>query len=169
MKLYGGVLFQLFWFKILRGDDIVRRQGGVICGYAHESRNDMKRLLFAVVSIMIFVIEVLIGMYAGGWIRNSLGDILVVILLYTLFRSVFTGIHPNWYVIPTMILVFAFCVEFLQLWGFCARFGITNKLMRIIIGTGFSCGDLVCYIIGSIPCYFAEYRIDRTGREKRGD
>ena len=129
----------------------------------------MKRLLFAVVSIMIFVIEILIGMYAGGWIRNSLGDILVVILLYTLFRSVFTGIHPKWYVIPAMILVFAFCVEFLQLWGFCDRFGITNKLMRIIIGTGFSCGDLVCYIIGSIPCYCAEYRMDRTGREKRGD
>ena len=58
--------------------------------------------------------------------------------------------------LPTAILLFAFAVEFLQLWGFCDRFGITNKLLRIIIGTGFSVADLVCYAVGIIPCYVIE-------------
>ncbi|MCR4641217.1 MAG: DUF2809 domain-containing protein [Lachnospiraceae bacterium] len=46
---------------------------------------------------------------------------------------------------------------FLQLWGFCDRFGITNRLLRIIIGTGFSVADLLCYAVGTVPCYVAEY------------
>jgi len=48
-------------------------------------------------------------------------------------------------------------VEFLQLWGFCDRFGITNKLLRIIIGTGFSTIDLLSYTIGILPCYVVEF------------
>ena len=125
-----------------------------------------KRILFAVISVIILAIEIFIGLYARGWIRNSLGDILVVMLLYTLVRTAIPGLQTEWYVIPTIILAFAFCVEFLQLWGFCDRFGITNKLLRIIIGTGFSAGDLLCYAIGIIPCYITEYCMRRSGKER---
>ena len=116
-----------------------------------------KRILFAVISVIILAIEIFIGLYARGWIRNSLGDILVVMLLYTLVRTAIPGLQTEWYVIPTIILAFAFCVEFLQLWGFCDRFGITNNLLRIIIGTGFSYIDLICYAVGIIPCYIVEF------------
>ena len=116
-----------------------------------------KHLLFGIASILLLGIEILIGMYATGWIRGSLGDILVVILLYTLFRTVCTKWPVKWYVLPTAILLFSFCVEFLQLWGFCDRFGITNRILRIIIGTGFSVEDLLCYAIGIVPCYMIEY------------
>ena len=115
-----------------------------------------KRLIFGGCSILLLGIEILIGMYAKGWIRNSFGDILVVILLYTLFRTVSPDFPKKWYVLPTAILVFAYGVEFLQLWGFCDKFGISNKLLRIIIGTGFSTGDLICYTIGILPCYLTE-------------
>lgn len=116
-----------------------------------------KRIIYGISFLVLLVIEILIGMYAHGWIRNYLGDVLVVILLYTLFRTVIPEWPGKWYVLPTVILVFAFGVEFLQLWGFCDRLGITNRLLRIIIGTGFSSEDLFCYAAGSAPCYVAEY------------
>ena len=126
-----------------------------------------KRYIYAIASVILLIIEILIGLYAHGWIRNYLGDVLVVILLYTLFRTVL----PEWpgkrYVLPTVILLFAFAVEFLQLWGFCDRFGITNRLLRIIIGTGFSIADLLCYAVGIIPCYAAEYITKVNGNKSK--
>ncbi|SCY33221.1 Protein of unknown function [Lachnospiraceae bacterium XPB1003] len=115
------------------------------------------RLIYFIASVALLGTEILIGLYAHGWIRNYLGDVLVVVLLYTLFRTVSVQKPKGWYVLPTAILVFSFGVEFLQLWGFCDRFGITNRLLRVIIGTGFSIVDLICYSIGILPCYAAEY------------
>lgn len=117
----------------------------------------MERIGFGAVLILLLTVEVFIGMYATGWVRNYLGDVLVVILLYALVRLVSPEKPAKWYILPTGILVFAFIVEFLQLWGFCDRFGITNRLLRIIIGTGFSTVDLVSYTIGILPCYVVEY------------
>ena len=115
-----------------------------------------RRLIFGIITAALLITEVLIGMYAGGWIRSYLGDVLVVILLYTLFRTIIPDKPEKWYILPTVILIFAFIVEFLQLWGFCDRFGITNRFLRIIIGTGFSVVDLICYVVGIIPCYITE-------------
>lgn len=116
-----------------------------------------KRLIYCIAAVVLLATEILIGLHAHGWIRNYLGDVLVVILLYALFRMIFVESPKTWYVLPTAILAFAFAVEFLQLWGFCDRFGITNRLLRIIIGTGFSIPDLLCYALGIVPCYVAEY------------
>ena len=117
----------------------------------------MRRLIFGIISVLLLGIEILIGLFAHGWVRIYLGDVLVVILLYTIVRTVIPDKNIRWFIIPSVILLFAFAVEFLQLWGFCDRLGITNRLLRIIIGTGFSFGDLLCYTIGSIPCFLAEY------------
>ena len=116
-----------------------------------------KRIIFGIITLVFLGIEILIGLYADGWIRSYLGDVLVVILLYTICRTISPDKPKKWFVLPTAILVFSFIVEFLQLWGFCDRFGITNILLRIIIGTGFSVVDLISYFIGIIPCYIAEY------------
>ena len=129
-----------------------------------RSDRNRVRLVYCVVSAVLLGIEILIGIYAHGWIRNYLGDVLVVILLYTISRMISVEKPKRWYLLPTAILVFAFGVEFLQLWGFCDRFGITNRLLRIIIGTGFSVGDLLCYSIGIVPCYVVEYLLKRKGR-----
>lgn len=129
-----------------------------LCRFLKRLLDVMKtRLIYFIASVALLGTEILIGLYAHGWIRNYLGDVLVVVLLYTLFRTVSVQKPNAWYVLPTAILVFAFGVEFLQLWGFCDRFGITNRLLRIIIGTGFSAIDLICYSIGILPCYAAEY------------
>ena len=121
----------------------------------------MKRLVFGVTALLLLAIEIIIGMYATGWIRNYLGDVLVVVLIYVIIRTISPEKPDKWYILPTAVLIFSFMVEFLQLWGFCDRFGITNRLLRIIIGTGFSIIDLVSYTIGIIPRYVAEYIIKK--------
>ena len=129
----------------------------MIIRYTGNDKIMKKRYIYIVLSIMLFGIEILIGLFAGGWIRSYLGDVLVVILLYTICRMISPEKPERWFVLPSVILGFSFVVEFLQLWGFCDRFGITNTFLRILIGTGFSVVDLVCYSIGIIPCYVAEF------------
>ena len=87
-------------------------------------------------SAVLFGIEVLIGLYASGWVRWYLGDVLVVILLYTLWRTVSPMKPKHGLLLPLGILIFAFAVEFLQRWGFCDKMHITSPLLRILIGTG---------------------------------
>ncbi len=124
-------------------------------------RNSLRRLIFGTVTFLLLAAEILIGLFAHGWVRIYLGDVLVVILLYAAVRTVIPNRKIPWFVIPSVILVFAFAVEFLQLWGFCDRLGITNRLLRTIIGTGFSITDLACYLAGLIPCYVSEFIISR--------
>ena len=114
------------------------------------------RIVMGVLSVLLLGVEVLIGMFAHGWVRDSLGDVLVVVLIYTLCRTVSPEKPAYGLLLPAAILVFAFGVEFLQLWGFCDRLHITNRLLRIIIGTGFSVNDLLCYTVGILPCAAAE-------------
>ena len=119
------------------------------------------RLGMGIASAVLLGIEILIGMYAHGWVRSYLGDVLVVILLYTLARTVSPVKPKHGILLPAAILVFAFCVEFLQLWGFCDRFHITNPLLRIIIGTGYSNIDLLSYAAGIVPCIVCELLLRR--------
>ena len=46
------------------------------------------RIIMGIASAILFGIEILIGMFAHGWVRLQLGDVLVVILLYTICRTV---------------------------------------------------------------------------------
>ena len=114
------------------------------------------RIAAGIAAAVLLGTEIHIGLYAHGFVRSSLGDVLVVMLLWTLFRLISPEKPAYGMALPAAILLFAFAVEFLQLWGFCDRFGITNRLLRVIIGTGFSWGDLLCYAAGIVPCIAAE-------------
>lgn len=126
-----------------------------------------RRIIYGILSILLLCVEILIGLYAHGWIRNYIGDLLVVILIYTIIRTVSPYRPLKWYILPTVVLIFSFGVEFIQLWGFCDRFGITNRFLRILIGTGFSVIDLVSYTIGVIPCYLMDFINCKYGRNKQ--
>lgn len=119
------------------------------------------RICMGIASAVLLGIEILIGMYAHGWVRSYLGDVLVVILLYTLARTALPEKPRFGALLPSAILAFSFFVEFLQLWGFCDKFGITNRFLRIIIGTGFSWVDILSYVIGILPCFICEYLLKR--------
>ena len=115
------------------------------------------RMIMLFLTVLLFITEIIIGMYASGWIRAYFGDVLVVILIYTLIRTVSPDKPKYGIVLPLCILIFSFIVEFLQLWGIADKLHITNKLMRIIIGTGFSTIDLICYAAGILPCFVIEF------------
>ena len=121
----------------------------------------MRRLIYGLISLLLLGTEILIGLFGQGWVRIYLGDILVVILLYTIVRTIIPNKKTPWFIIPAVILIFAFAVEFLQLWGFCDKLHITNHLLRIIIGTGYSNADMLSYTIGILPCIACEFLLRR--------
>ena len=121
------------------------------------------RLLFAITAVALLAAEIAIAFYASGWIRNYLGDVLVVIFLYALYRAVFIDHPSKWFILPTVILLIAFGVEFLQYLGICNRLGIHNRYALILLGASFSVVDLVCYAVGCIPCYLVEYMTKKRG------
>ena len=125
------------------------------------------RIGMGIASTVLLGIEILIGMYAHGWVRGQFGDVLVVILLYTICRTVSPGKSRYVLLLPAGILRFAYCVEYLQFWGFCDKLHITNHLLRIIIGTGYSNADMLSYTLGILPCIACEYMLYHP--KKRGD
>lgn len=110
-------------------------------------------LLFAVI---LFVTEVLIGVYVrDSFIRPFGGDFLVVILIYCLVKSFFF-----WPVIKTAagVLLFSYVVEVLQYFKIVNVLGLKqNAAARIIIGTSFSWLDMVCYTAGIATVLLVEY------------
>ena len=112
-------------------------------------------------TVILLISELIIALYATGWVRSYLGDVLVVMLLYALARTIVLDHPKRWFVLPSIILLIAFCAEFLQLIEICNILNITNRILLTLMGSSFSVEDLLCYTVGSIPCYLVEYMIKR--------
>ena len=105
-----------------------------------------------IISIIIFLIEVIIALYINDRIiRPFVGDILVVIFIYYFIKAFIKTKAIN---IAIFTLLFSFLVETLQYFKFVDLIGLGhNKVARIIIGTSFSWIDMLCYLIG-FGCLF---------------
>lgn len=123
-----------------------------------------KRTLYIIASMVLLGVEILIGTFASGWLRAYFGDVLVIILLYALIRSVLSKIRYCG-LLPTLLLIFCQIVEGLQAWGFADRMGITNELLRILISTSFAWGDVLSYCIGFIPILLWELYCNRSVKQ----
>jgi len=115
-------------------------------------RFDLKSFLLF---LLIFVIEVIIALYVkDSIIRPYGGDVLVVILMYCFIRS-FIRIKSLYLAIA--VLFFAYAVEIGQYFNLVEALGVQdNKIMRTIIGSSFSWGDIACYTFGAILCYLID-------------
>ncbi|MDD6279072.1 MAG: DUF2809 domain-containing protein [Ruminococcus sp.] len=101
--------------------------------------------------IICLAAEILIGMFADGWLRYSFGDILVMPAMYFLVRIFTSRLRKT---LPIILLGFACFVEFLQSIHICDLLGIPQgSLLRIIIGTTGLWSDILCYIAGTIAVY----------------
>ncbi|MGI9525806.1 MAG: DUF2809 domain-containing protein [Weeksellaceae bacterium] len=120
---------------------------------------------YFVLSIVIFVIEVIIALYMkDDFIRPYVGDILVVILIYSFVK---TFLKAPVLAVAKGVLIFCFMVEFLQLIKLIDILGLGHlKWARIIIGTSFSWRDFVCYIIGFIIILLGEQYIFKHDLKK---
>lgn len=123
------------------------------------------RLSMGICAVILFAAEVYIGVFQhGNWVRAYLGDVLVIMLLYAVVRCISPRLPKIGWVLPTALLAFSFCVEFLQKWGFADKLHITNKLLRTLIGTSFSWKDILSYIIGFVPLLLFEQIVKKHSR-----
>ena len=121
------------------------------------------KLIFAAVSLILLAAEILIGKYAHGFVRGSVGDILVVILLFSLLRIIFTDKPKS---LPLLVFAFAVIIEILQYFEFVSLIGMSdNSIVSIALGGTFSFGDIACYAAGAVICLLIDHI---TGIRKDG-
>ncbi len=110
-------------------------------------------LKYFLLTVFIFLTEVLIATKLAGifFVRAYLGDVIVVMLLYTLVKS-FIRINNERLILG--ILIFSFLVEFAQYFKIAEKLGFRpGSLMYIVIGNSFSWIDILCYAAGCLILY----------------
>ena len=99
--------------------------------------------------IVLFIIEVVIALFINDKIiRPYIGDILIIVLMYTFIKSF---IKKEIRFLPIYLFVFAAFIEIIQYINILGIIGLeNNKVLKIIIGSTFDIKDILCYLIGSI-------------------
>ena len=108
-----------------------------------------KRILYGIATIILLVIEVLIALYVhDSIIRPYVGDILVVVVIYTFVRIF---IPERVALLPVYIFVFAAGVELLQLINIVDVLGVRDSsFFSVLIGTVFDIKHVICYALGCL-------------------
>jgi len=106
-------------------------------------------LKYFIATVIIFLIEVLIATIFKGivFVRSYLGDVIVVILIYTFILSFFEIKNKNLLVLG--VVSFSVLIEFLQYWGIADYLGLKpGSIAHIVVGSSFSWWDIACYFTG---------------------
>ena len=108
-----------------------------------------KRFAYAIMTLVLIAVEVLIALFVhDAFVRPYLGDVLVVIVLYTLIR---TAIPEKYSFLPLYVFLFAAGVEVLQLLHIVEWLGLgDNPFFRVLIGSVFDLKDILCYAVGCL-------------------
>src|SRR5690606_21923463 len=83
--------------------------------------------------------------------RGFLGDVLVILLLYSFFKIF---IRKNVFSIAISVLMFAFLIELLQYFQIASRLNVDSKIILIVLGSVFDWWDLVAYFLGFVIIMF---------------
>ena len=106
------------------------------------------RMGYGLAALLILVAEVLIALFVrDAFIRPYGGDILVTLLICCAIRVIL----PRGCRLPIAggVLLFAILVEVGQYFGLVYLLGLGHiEFFRILIGTGFSWWDMLCYAAG---------------------
>lgn len=103
--------------------------------------------IYLLLAILIFIIETLIAIFLKtGFIRYTVGDFLVVILIYCFVKSF---IEVNALKLAIAVFLFALCIELLQLYNVLSLLNMEhNKTAALLLGSTFQITDLVAYALG---------------------
>ena len=127
------------------------------------------RLPYIAGFLLLLGVEICIGMfYFNKFIRAYMGDVIVVWVIYCLFRS-FVPRKFNSCAVAVGILVFSFAVEFLQKIHIADVLGVKNELLRIIIGTSYAPEDLWCYAAGTAVTLLQIFLYQQIKKRKTND
>ena len=107
------------------------------------------RILYAVATLLLLLTEFFIALYVhDDFIRPYVGDVLVVIVIYTFIRMI---IPEKCRLLPLYIFIFAAGVELLQLAKIVEILGVEdNTFLKTLIGSVFDVKDIVCYAVGCV-------------------
>lgn len=113
------------------------------------SRKNQLRIKYMVVFLLLLFVEVMIALYVhDAFVRPYVGDMLVVILVYSFMRIV---IPIRCRLLPLYVFLFAAGVEILQYFRLVQVLGLENNtFLRILIGSVFDIKDIACYGVGGI-------------------
>jgi hypothetical protein len=111
---------------------------------------------YLVLAHTLFLVELAIAfIIKTGFIRYTLGDYLVVILLYAIFRGC-TNMSVR--ASALVVLFIAYGIELLQLTPFLAYFNLeSSTVAKLIFGSTFQFGDLAAYTLGIITVLLIEF------------
>jgi len=110
-------------------------------------------LKYFIITVLLFLTEVLIATVLKDifFVRAYLGDVIVVILLYTFIKS-FIKIDNQKLIVG--IFIFSCMIEFAQYFNIAEKLGFRRgSLMYIVIGNSFSWVDIACYATGCLFLY----------------
>lgn len=117
-----------------------------------------KRLLYLLATIILLIIEILIALFVHDkFIRPYVGDVLVVIVIYTFVRIIIPE-RCKW--LPLYIFIFAVMVEVLQYFKIVELLGLkNNRFLAVLIGTMFDVKDIICYGVGCLLLGICEFAV----------
>ena len=117
-----------------------------------------KRLGYMLATLILLGIEVCIALFVRDkFIRPYVGDMLVVVLIYTFLRIIFLE-RPR--LLPIYVFAFSTMVELMQAINIVGLLGLQdNRFFRILVGTTFDVKDIVCYGVGCALCGLWEIRL----------
>jgi len=113
------------------------------------SKLQRKRAFYLIATILIFLIEVCIALFVRDrFIRPYVGDMLVVILIYTFLRVILPE-KPR--LLSLYVFLFAALVEGLQAINIVELLGLQDsRFFSVLIGTTFDWKDVACYAVGCV-------------------
>ncbi len=106
-----------------------------------------KRMIYLLATVVLFGIELLIALFVhDSFIRPYVGDMLVVVLIYTFVRIFLPeGVR----LLPLYIFLFSAGIEVLQYFRIAEVLGLSeNRVLAVVIGSVFDVKDIVCYGVG---------------------
>lgn len=107
---------------------------------------DMKYIF---IFLILLIAEIIIAFFVkDAIIRPFIGDVLVIILIYTLIRGL---MKKSIKLLPVYIFLFAFTVELAQYFNIVDALDLqNNKVISTIVGTTFDIKDILCYLVSTV-------------------
>ena len=103
---------------------------------------------YAGLTVVLFLVELGLALFVrDDFFRPFVGDVLVVVLIYSFLRIF---LQNRSYRLVVAVCGFAFLVEFIQMFDPIGLFQLQKyKVLSIVVGRTFSRLDLLAYVVGS--------------------
>ena len=119
-------------------------------------------LKYIFLTIFLFIVEVLIATTFKDifFVRAYLGDVIVVLLIYTFILAFFDIKNRTNLIIG--IFIFSIVIEVMQYFKIADVLGFEpGSIAAIVVGNSFSWIDILCYGIGAVSIWLIDFKLKR--------